>query len=114
MQIIKLKDVPSQPVAMEGVVGATRQVPVGIAEGTPTMSARVFTLEPGGHTPHHTHPFEHLNYVIAGRGEMQSEEGSRPIETGDFILVQPNERHQYRNPHDAPLVFICLVPKKYE
>ena len=114
MHIVKLTDVESQPVAMEGVVGATRQVPLGVAHGVPTMSARVFTLEPGGHTPHHEHPFEHLNYVISGRGELQSEQGLRSIAAGDFILVDPHERHQYRNPHTEPLVFICLVPREYE
>ena len=82
MHIVKLTDVESQPVAMEGVVGATRQVPLGVAHGVPTMSARVFTLEPGGHTPHHEHPFEHLNYVISGRGELQSAQG--PVSLSDF------------------------------
>jgi hypothetical protein len=37
------------------------------------------------------------------------------VQKGDFILILPNEKHQYRNksPHD-PMIMICAVPKEYE
>ncbi|MEW7976773.1 MAG: hypothetical protein AB2814_04835 [Candidatus Sedimenticola endophacoides] len=60
MKITRLEDCPTHPIHMEGVAGATKQVPVGRADGAPNFSIRVFTLEPGGHTPHHSHETEHL------------------------------------------------------
>jgi quercetin dioxygenase-like cupin family protein len=114
VKITRLAEQEKQVVRMDGVKDAFKQVPLGRADGTPTMSVRVFTLEPGGYTPQHAHPYEHLNYVIEGKGHLWSEEGLRDISQGDFILVNPDERHQYRNPSDKPLVFVCLVPKAFE
>jgi quercetin dioxygenase-like cupin family protein len=99
---------------MEGVKGALKQVPLGEADGVPNFSVRVFTLEPNGHTPHHSHESEHLNYVLQGEGEIMSDEGPRKIRAGDYVLVKPQERHQYRNTGFEPLKFLCMVPKEYE
>ena len=33
---------------------------------------------------------------------------------GDFILVKPDQLHQYRNTGNEPLVFMCVVPSQYE
>lgn len=114
MKITRLEDCKASTVDMEGAAGATRQVPVGKADGAPNFSARVFTLGPGGHTPHHSHESEHLNYVISGTGIAMEGEAARTIREGDFILVKPGELHQYRNTGDEPLVFMCVVPKEYE
>ena len=114
MKITRLEHCESTPVAMEGASGASRQVPVGKTDGAPNFSARVFTLQPGGHTPHHAHESEHVNYVISGKGVAMEGEKPREIRQGDFVLVKPNERHQYRNTGGEPLVFICVVPSPYE
>lgn len=114
MKIVRQIDVARAPVEMDGVRGAFKQVLIGRSDGTPTMSLRVFTLEPGGFTPHHAHPFEHINYVLEGRGEILSDAGPRPLAAGDFVLVLPDERHQFRNVGNAPFAFVCLVPRAYE
>ena len=116
MKIVTLPEVPATGVNMDGVKGATKQVPVGVADGAPNFSLRVFTLEPGGHTPYHNHPWEHENYVLSGRGVIRTEEGSeRPVKAGDFLLILPGEQHQFRNTSESEkLQFICLVPKERE
>jgi quercetin dioxygenase-like cupin family protein len=114
MKITNLKQCPSTAVTMAGAAGATRQVPIGKADGAPNFSIRVFTLAPGGHTPHHQHESEHLNYILEGNGVVMEGETMRPVSAGDFVLVRPNEKHQYRNTGDRPLVFMCMVPSLYE
>lgn len=115
MKIVKLNAVQSHPVDHPEIRGATKQVPIGIADGAPNFSMRVFTLEPGGYTPYHQHPWEHENYVLNGSGVMVDGQGNHhPIEAGDFAIVVPNEMHQFRNTSQEPLQFICLVPKEYE
>jgi len=100
---------------MKGAKGVYKQIPISKEDGTPTFSFRVFTIEPGGHTPLHNHPFEHLNYVIEGNGSVMAENREYEVKKGDFIMVLPDEVHQYRNTStDAPLVIICAVPKEYE
>jgi quercetin dioxygenase-like cupin family protein len=116
MKVVSLDQVPKAKVDVEGAKDVCKQVPIGQSDGSPAFSIRVFTLEPGGHTPYHQHPSEHLNYVIEGHGALVSESGEeREIKQGDFALVLPNEMHQYRNKsNDARLVMICAVPKQYE
>ena len=115
MKVIALDKVEKAKVQMEGACGAWKQLPLGSQDGAPVYSYRVFTLESGGNTPYHQHPFEHMNYIIEGEGALVNEQGEEtPLITGDFVLVNPNEKHQYRNKGDKPFKMICGVPKEYE
>jgi len=42
----------------------------GKPDDAPVYSYRVFTLEPGGNTPYHSHPYEHMNFVIERSGGL--------------------------------------------
>jgi quercetin dioxygenase-like cupin family protein len=116
MKITRLEETEKTRMNMDGAKEVWKQIPIAKADGTPNFSLRVFTVMPGGHTPYHTHPFEHLNYVIDGQGAVVMANGhERPVNKGDFILVLPDEKHQYKNTASTdPLVIICGVPKEYE
>jgi quercetin dioxygenase-like cupin family protein len=116
MIIKNLDGVEKKPVDMEGAKSVSKQLPIGRAEDTPLMSFRVFTIAPGGNTPHHRHPFEHINYVISGEGALVDEKGiQHPVKQGDFVLVNPDEKHNYRNTGESDdFVMICAVPKEFE
>ncbi len=116
MIIRSLKKVPRERLHGEEMRGVSRQVPVGKAEKSPNFSFRVFTLEPGGHSPFHSHASEHVNYIISGKGALKDEKGElHSLSAGDFCLVDPYEKHQYRNLSETEaLVFICAVMKQYE
>jgi len=115
MKIIAIDQVEKIKVRMEGAAGAWKQLPLGSRDGAPVYSYRVFTLEPGGNTPFHSHPYEHMNFIIEGQGILKNEAGEeRSLKAGDFALVLPNERHQYRNKSDKIFRMICGVPKEFE
>jgi len=117
MKIINRKDVEKKLVKIENAFGVDVQLAIGAEDGTPAYSMRIFTVNPDGHTPYHSHNFEHLNYVISGHGVIRTEDGPFWIEAGDCILVPANVKHCYENvPNGSAedLVFICLVPKTYE
>ena len=115
MKIIPLDKVDKNKVNMDDAVGAWKKIPLGTNDGAPVYSYRVFTLEPGGHTPYHHHPYEHMNYIIEGVGVIINEKGEEtPLKEGDFALVEPDEMHQYRNAGDKPFKIICGVPKQFE
>ena len=115
MNISSLEKVKKIKPDMEGALGLYKQVPISIEDGAPNFVFRVFTIAPGGHTPHHKHPFEHENYVIKGHGTVIADGQEYEIREGDFILVLPDEIHQYRNKStNKHLVIICAVPKEYE
>lgn len=104
---LEVKDVD-----MEGADKVKMRMAVGPDDGAPNFYMRIFELEPGGHTPFHTHEFEHENYIMDGKGEMVHPDGSKEtLRPGDIAFIPPNIKHQYRNAGDDVFRFICLVPK---
>ena len=97
MHITRLDKVEKTVPKMEGAQGIFKQIPLSKADGVPAYSFRVFTIEPGGHTPFHQHAFEHLNYIIKGNGALVAQDREHAIKEGDFALVLPGEVHQFKN-----------------
>jgi quercetin dioxygenase-like cupin family protein len=115
MYITRLDKVEKTTSALEGAKGVYKRIPLSKKDGVPTFSFRVFTIEPGGYTPFHQHEFEHMSYVIEGEGTLVSEDREHELREGDFALVLPEEKHQFRNSSENQnLVMICAVPKEYE
>lgn len=57
----------------------------------------------------------HMTYVIEGLGALVNEAGEEmPLKAGDFAMVLPDEKHQYRNKGGMPFRMICGVPKEFE
>ncbi|HPD47118.1 MAG TPA: cupin domain-containing protein [Anaerohalosphaeraceae bacterium] len=103
------------PVCIEGAKDVSVRVIFGPADNAPTFAMRVFELAPGGHTPFHTHPFEHEAVVLSGRVGLVTPEGTKPLDVGDMLLVMPNEKHQFKNLSDEDSArFMCLVPIEHQ
>ena len=115
MYITRLDKVERFILDMEGTKGVSKQIPLSREDGVPTFSFRVFTIEPGGHTPFHQHEFEHMNYVINGEGILVAEDREHELREGDFALILAGEKHQFKNSSENQnLLIICGVPKEYE
>ena len=57
---------------------------------------------------------KHITYVIEGSGALVNEKGEEQhLKAGDFALVNPDEKHQYRNNGDVPFKMICGVLKDF-
>ncbi|MBM3498897.1 MAG: cupin domain-containing protein [Armatimonadetes bacterium] len=78
--------------------------------GAPNFTLRRFEIDPGGHTPLHAHPWEHVVYVLRGRGTVVAGEAATPLGPDEAVLVSPDERHQFKAADDEGLVLLCLVP----
>jgi len=105
-------DFPWTDVNMEGAHGAKIKVLLGDDIGVPNFILRVFEIGAGGHTPLHSHDWEHENFILEGEGEMRNSRGEKlPIKKGDTLYVPPFEEHQFFNNSEKPLKFICLIPK---
>lgn len=115
MHVTRLDKIGKTILDMEGAKGVYKQVPLSRKDGVPTFSFRVFTIEPGGHTPFHQHKFEHMNYVINGEGVLIVENREHELGEGDFALILPGEKHQFKNSSkNQNLLIICAVPREYE
>ncbi|MHC5003769.1 MAG: cupin domain-containing protein [Planctomycetota bacterium] len=114
MLIRRAERMEGQPVAMDGAKDVQMRLMVGRDDGAPNFSMRHFTVLPGGHTPRHQHNYEHEVYVVEGRGRVEREGQLHEISAGDVLYVEPNVIHQFTNPTDAPLKFLCLVPTSFD
>jgi quercetin dioxygenase-like cupin family protein len=115
MYVTKLDKVEKTILRMEGAKGVHKQIPLSRKDGVPTFSFRVFSIEPGGYTPFHQHDFEHMNYVINGEGILVAKDREHELREGDFALILPREKHQFKNSSENQnLLIICAVPREYE
>ena len=110
MVIRNIDQTPMTPVQMEGVKGATMAVMVGRADGAPNFSLRQFKVEPGGHTPFHSHDYEHEVFIVDGGGTIFLDGAERAIRAGDVIYVPADQQHQFKAHGTLGLRFLCLVP----
>lgn len=110
MIVKKYDEVEKLAVNHEGAKNTSIRWLVGKDAGAPNFFLRQFELEPGGHTPFHNHPWEHEVYVLAGRGQINTNSEPRYLEKGFFGLVMPGEDHQFENIGDTPFTFLCIIP----
>ena len=113
MKVNHHEQVPAQPVDMEGSDGCTVRWLVGEEDGAPNFAMRQFEIAPGGHTPRHSHPYEHEVFVLEGGGVVLEGDVEHPLTTGDVVYVKPDEVHQFRNTGAAPMKFLCMVPNSW-
>ena len=112
-----MKHVPSseripQAIKIEGAEKVSKTRLMTADDGAPTAAMRLFELEAGGYTPWHTHDWEHVVYVLEGSGVLKTESGNAEFRTGDSLLVDPNEQHNFANTGEGRLRFLCIVPLK--
>ena len=111
MIIRKYTDIEAEDVKMEDASGVKKRVLISETDGAPNFIMRRFTIEPGGHTPYHTHPWEHELYVLSGTGQVRLGDINHEISAGTVVLVLPDEEHNFVNSGSEPLDFLCTIPR---
>ncbi len=114
MLIRRKEDITPTPVQMEGVKDISMRLMIGREDGAPNFALRHFTVSPGGHSPRHSHNYEHEVIITAGEGQVEHDGEKSPIRSGDILFVEPNKVHQFVNQGDSPLEFLCLVPVSFD
>jgi len=117
MLVKKIEQTPATAMGVQGAKGVTMRLMVGRSDGAPNFAMRQFEVEPGGHTPHHQHNYEHEVLILDGRGEVTggvTGQEVRAIGAGDVVFMPANELHQFRNTGDGPLRFMCMVPTRFD
>ncbi len=112
MPVIKYGSVKLSEVSMDGVKGTLKANVIGRREGWPEHTLRVFRVKSSGFTPRHQHDWEHVIYVIKGRGRLRIGDELFDLEEKDFAFVPPNTEHQFENLYSEDFEFICIVPNR--
>jgi quercetin dioxygenase-like cupin family protein len=110
MKVKSCFDVSAEEIKMEGVKDGTVRWLISESDGAPNFAMRHFEFKPGGHSPLHTHPYEHEVYVLEGTGAFVCEGKEYAFKKDYCIFVPPDKLHQFRNTGDVPVRFLCMVP----
>ena len=103
-------DVPAQTFGDEAPSVTIRLVIDEANDGAPNYALRVIEVAPGGHTPRHTHPFEHENYVMDGEGRVLLGQEWHNVGPGSVVFVPGGLEHTYENRGETPFRFLCGIP----
>jgi len=67
-----------------------------------------FSIASGGHLGWHIDSLEETQYIIAGSGELQRDEGSWSAGPGSIFVLPKNVRHDLRNTGTVPLLAVAF------
>ncbi len=109
MVIRNIDDVEMTPVDMDGAEGVAMRVMAGRDDGAPTFATRQFKVAPGGHTPRHSHDYEHEVFILDGSGEAHLSGSDHPVRPGDVLYVPADAEHQFQAGSQG-LRFLCVAP----
>lgn len=107
--IRNLSEAATKPVDMAGVQGVKMAVMVGREDRAPNFALRQFVVDPGGHSPRHSHDYEHEVYIVSGGGTVLLDGAERPIREGDVVYVPADHEHQFKAGNTG-MKFLCLIP----
>jgi quercetin dioxygenase-like cupin family protein len=110
MKIERSSNISKSPVVDEGAKDVTIRWLISKEDGAPNFATRMFELEPGGHTPLHTHPQEHEVFILEGEGTFVFEGQEHPFGAEYVIFVPPNKEHRFMNTGDSLLRMLCIIP----
>lgn len=110
MKISNFNDV--LPVVLDNahIKNVAGRVLIGKEDGADNFCMRVFEMGKDGHTPRHTHPWEHEIFVHKGHGDVFIENKWYTLSPGSAVFIPANIEHQFKNPLDETFIFVCLVP----
>ncbi len=109
-KVCHFTDVPAQVFGDEAPGVTIRWLIDEEHDAAPHYALRLIEIAPGGHTPHHAHPFEHENYVLEGEGRLRIDDVWHEVSRGNVMFVPANARHMFENAGPEPFRFLCGIP----
>ena len=111
-KVLHYTDVPAEKFGDQAPGTSIRWLIDDDHDGAPTYSLRIIEIEPGGNSPQHTHPYEHENFVVKGKGRVFIDGAWHDLKPGDVVFVPPDVLHQYKNAGETTFKFLCGIPVK--
>ena len=96
MKHIHYLDEQPEKVDMDGAKGAVIRHVISEKDGAPNFNMRVLSIEPGGESPNHSHPWEHEFFILTGSGVGVVDNKEANIGPGDAIFVPAGVQHCMR------------------
>lgn len=82
---------------------------IGKEQGWEDYTIKVFEIEKGGHTDRHSHEYQHIMYVLDGKGNAFIDDVDHPLEKGSFVFFTPDIEHQITNVGDDTFRYVFIT-----
>jgi len=79
----------------------------------PSLSAGLYMLSAGAADTQEPHTEDEVYYVVSGRGYIQVDSESRPVEAGTLIFVKANVQHHFHSITEDLRVLVIFAPAEY-
>ena len=79
----------------------------------PSLSAGLYMLAAGAVDLQEPHTEDEVYYVISGRGFIQVDQQSRPVEAGSLVFVKANVEHRFHTITENLKVLVIFAPAEY-
>ncbi len=99
-----------EAVAQKAGKGVSMQMLLSLQD-VPNFAMRCFTIDAGGHMPHHTNTVEHEQFVLSGRAKVRVGDEIFEAKAGDILYIPADVAHSYETIGEEAYKFLCLVPK---
>ncbi len=110
MKVARSSDIEKSVVEAEGAERVGVRWLISRQDGAEHFAMRLFEVEPGGHTPLHTHPHEHGVFVVEGEGVLVCEAAEHGFRAEDVIFVPGGQEHCFKNTGQSLLRLLCIIP----
>ncbi len=99
-----------EAVAQKAGKGVSMKMLLSLEE-VPNFAMRCFSIEAGGHMPHHTNTVEHEQFVLSGRARVRVGDETFEAGAGEILYIPAHVPHSYETLGDEAYTFLCLIPK---
>jgi mannose-6-phosphate isomerase-like protein (cupin superfamily) len=79
----------------------------------PSLSAGLYMLTAGAVDMQEPHTEDEIYYVISGRGFIQVDQESRPVEAGSLVFVKARVEHRFHTITEDLRVLVIFAPAEY-
>jgi len=79
----------------------------------PSLSAGLYMLAAGAVDMQEPHTEDEIYYVISGRGYIQVDQESRPVEAGSLVFVKARVEHRFHTITENLRVLVIFAPAEY-
>ncbi len=78
------------------------------AKDTGGFGALLVTFKPGARLKFHTHSFEQILYITAGKGIVATKDKEYTVTPGTIVYIAPGEAHWHGAAKDSSFAHVCL------
>ena len=79
----------------------------------PSLSAGLYILPAGAVDTQEPHTEDEIYYIISGRGFIQVDQESHPVEAGSLVFVKAHVEHRFHTITEDLRVLVIFAPAEY-